>query len=91
MTTTNLTFTKVNNEWVSTFTSQGACVIELERDVQSPVSVSANLEGMKPVVVASFSNPYVDSVIFSLDIMEGIVVTIKSANDVINAKMQTND
>ena len=89
--TTNLTFTKVNNEWVSTFTSQGACVIELERDVQSPVSVSANIDGMRPIPIASFSNPYVDSVIFSLDIMQGIEVTIKSANEVINAKMQTND
>lgn len=91
MAVTNLTFTKVNNEWVSTFTSSGACVIQLERNEKSPVSVSANLEGMKPVVVASFSNPYVDSVIFSLDIASGIDVTIKSSTEVTNAKMQTDD
>lgn len=89
--TTNLTFTKVNNEWVSTFTSQGECVIQLERNDKSPVSVSANIEGMKPVVVASFSNPYVDSVIFGVDVQNGVEITIKSATEVKTAKMLTDD
>ena len=89
--TTNLTFTKVNNEWVSTFTSQGACVIELERDVQSPVSVSANIDGMRPIPVASFSNPYMEDVIFSVDVPNGIEITIKSTTEVTECKMLTDD
>lgn len=86
MAVTDLTFTKVDNEWVSTFTSEGACVVEIERNEQSPVVVLANISGMPPVPVATFSNPYVASVVFSLNIAEGVEITIKSAAEVTNAK-----
>lgn len=87
MATSTLTFEKVGGVYAAKFASQGACVIEIERDEQSPVSVSANIDGMAEVPIASFNNPYVSSVIFNLDIPAGINITIKSTTEVVSAKM----
>lgn len=89
MATTNLTFTKQEDEWVSTFTSTGEGIIEIERKGQGNCSVLANITGMEKVPIATFQNPYVNTVIFNLDIPAGIEVTIKSASEVTSAKMFT--
>lgn len=89
MATTNLTFTKQGDEWVSTFTATGAGIVEIERKKQGNCSVFANISGMNAVPIASFQNPYVKNVIFNLDIPAGIEVTIKSATEVTAAKMFT--
>lgn len=83
---TNLNFTKRGDVYQATFESEGACVIELERDKPSPVAVMANLEGMTPVPVATFQNPYTANVIFNINLPEGVEVTIKSTTEVKNAK-----
>lgn len=88
--TTSLTFGKKGDSYVATFSSQGPCVIEMERDKQSLVSVSANLEGMPPIPIGNFQNPYMPSLIFELDLPSGIAVTVKSSTEVRNAKMLTN-
>lgn len=85
--TTTLTFEQVNGEWVYKFVSQGACVIELERDNASLVTVKANVEGMESVPVASFQNAYVTNAIFEIDLPEGIEVTVTSQTEVKSAKM----
>lgn len=87
MATSNLNFTKQDKSYVAKFTSQGTCVIEIERNEQSLIVVNANFDGMKEVPIASFNNPYVTSEIFELDLAEGIEVTIKSGTEVTNAKM----
>jgi len=87
MTTASLTFTKSNDVWVTTFVSVGNCIVEIERAKRGTCSVSANIEGMQAVPVASFHNPYMANVIFRLNIPVGIEVTIKSATEVSAAKM----
>lgn len=88
--TTTLNFTKSGGTWVTQFASQGACIIELERKAQGTVAISVNIEGMMPipVPVANLANPYDPSVIFAIDIPEGLIITVKSSSEVTNAKMQ---
>ncbi len=89
MATTNLTFTKQENVWVTSFVSKGSGIVQIERTSQGSVSVSANIVGMRSVPIASFNNPYTASVIFNLDLPVDIEVTIKSATEVTVAKMLT--
>lgn len=89
MATTNITFSKVGDIYEATFVSQGPCVIQLDRDKKSPVSVSANISGMQKVPIANFSNAYMEDVIFELDLTVGLEVTIKSQTEVKSAKMLT--
>lgn len=83
---TTLKFNKEGDAYVAKFTSEGACVIQLEREKPSLVAVSANLDGMNPVPVASFQNPYTANAIFNVNLPEGVEVTIKSVSEVKNAK-----
>lgn len=89
MATTNLTFTKQENAWVTSFTSTGSGIVQIERTLQGNVSVSVNISGMRYVPIASFNNPYIASAIFNLDLPVGVEVTIKSATEVTAAKMLT--
>lgn len=87
MAATNLTFSKVGDKWTTTFTAEGGGIVQIERKSQGLCSVYANIEGMSAVPIASFQNPYVSNVIFSLEVPAGIEVTIESATEVTNAKM----
>lgn len=91
MAATTLIFSKVGDKWVTTFTSMGESIVEMERKGQGLCSIRANIEGMKSVPVTSFKNPYESNVIFNLDIPAGVEVTIESATEVINAKMITEE
>lgn len=88
MASKNLTFTKQDGEWVAK-TSDGPGIVQLARAEQGTVSVSANISGMGAVPIASFKNPYMSDVIFKLEVPSGIEVTIKSATEVVEAKMFT--
>lgn len=46
------------------------------------VSVSANIPDMPPAFIGLFENPYGDSVIFTLDIPDGLEVTLKTTAEV---------
>lgn len=89
MAATNLTFTKQGDEWATTLTATSGGIVEIERTTSGIVSVNGNIEGMESVPIASFQNPYTASVLFSLDVPDGIEVTIKSATEVTSAKMFT--
>lgn len=91
MAVTNLTFSKDGDYYVSSFTSAGECVVQIEKDPKAQVSVYANIGGMKPVLLHSIPNPLSDSIIFKLNIASGIDVMIKATAEVTNAKMLTND
>lgn len=85
-----LVFQKQDNggPWVSSFTSEGECIIEVERETDgSPIVVYANISGMRPVVVSSLSPTYSRDCIFKLEIPAGIEVTISSTAEVVSAKM----
>lgn len=84
---TTLTFIKSDDGYIANFTSTGLCVIEMERDKSSLISVRANIEGMESVPMAVFKNEYSANAIFEVNVPSGIEVTIKSATEVANAKM----
>lgn len=89
MAITDLTFSKVGDIYAATIVSQGPCVIQLDRDKNSPVSVSANISGMQQVPIANFNNAYMEDVIFELDLAVGLEATIRSQTEVKSAKMLT--
>lgn len=91
MAVTNLTFSKDGDYYVSSFTSAGECVVQIEKAPKAHVSVYANIDGMKPVLLRALPNPLSDNIIFDLDIASGIDVMIKATAEVTNAKMITND
>ncbi len=45
------------------------------------VAVAANLPGMPPSTVGTFSNPYGESVIFAVDFPQGMEVTLTTSNE----------
>lgn len=87
MATTELTFEKIGTQQVckiNDYTLGG--VIQVQLDGNAIVSASANIPGMPPSVVGIFENPYGNSVIFSLDIPDGLEVILKTSSTVIAAK-----
>ena len=91
MAISTLTFEKITtpsgDKWATKFTSQGSCVIEMERTEQSEISVTASIDGLADVPVASFQNPFGANAIFEIDVAEGIDVTIKSTTEVLRARI----
>lgn len=89
MATSNLTFTKnALNRWACKFSSSGAKnVVQLEKAGCEPVTVYANLTGMAPVAVFTSGRQNTDSVIFEIDMPEGVEVTVESMDEVITAKI----
>lgn len=86
METTELTFEKSGTESVCKipdYTSGG--VIQVQLQGNAVVSASANIPDMPPSVVGIFENPYGNSVIFSLDLPDGLEVTLKTQSTVIAA------
>lgn len=88
---TTLNFENYGGTWQTKFTSEGACVVEMERKEQGTVAVSINIQGMSPIPVPTkdLANPYDANVIFAIDIPQGLEITIKSATEVLTAQMQT--
>lgn len=87
MATTQLTFEKIGTQYIckiSDYTAGG--VIQVQLDGNARVSASANIPDMPPAVVGIFENPYGKSVIFTLDIPEGLEVTLKTSSTVIAAQ-----
>ena len=83
---TQLTFEKIGTQNVCKihdYTSGDVIQVQLEGSAR--VSASANIPGMPPAVISVFENPYGDSVIFSLELPEGLEVTLKTSSNVINA------
>ena len=87
MATKTLNFTEENGIYVAKFTSQGNTVIELEREENGVVSVSANIGGMRPVPIGQYNNGFGADGIIRVNVPTGIEVTIKSQSEVKNAKM----
>lgn len=83
----NLSFRPDRDGWYTTLTSQGLGVVEIAREKQGIVSVSAGLDGMALVPVMQVENPYIPNVIFELDIPQGVEVKIYSATEPTEAKV----
>lgn len=86
---TSLTFVKKHDTWEAKYVSTGNSVIEIERVEPSPVIISANLEGMEPVIIGKYDNNYFPFAIFNIDVPQGIEITIITKTEVTNAKMLT--
>lgn len=86
MTTTVLNFQTQNNIYTCQLTgySKGD-VVQVETAEDSIVSVLVNAEGMDPVVVGAFECIHGRNIIFTLDIPEGLEVTLATATEVIKA------
>lgn len=83
--TEGLEFTELNGTYVCRLdnsTPNSGGVIQVVQKTRGIVSVSANIPGMPPSVVAVYDNPYGNSVIFQLDLPSGVEVTIKSGTEV---------
>lgn len=86
-----LKFENHGGTWQSKFTSEGACVVELERKEQGTVAISVNIKGMKPIPIPTkdLANPYNANVLFAIDVPQGLEITIKSSTEVLTAQYQT--
>lgn len=87
METTVLEFKKTGGLYEAKFTSGGKVTVQLERDERGLVSVCGNMQGMKPVVLGVYDNPYGADAAFSVNIPEGMEVVIRSATEVKKAKL----
>lgn len=87
-TTSPIVFQKNENEktWESEFVSSGPAIVEIERTDGSPLSISANIPGMNPVILYVIHS---QDAIFRLDVPSGIEVSIRSWSEVKSAKMFT--
>ena len=84
--TTELTFENING--VNTCNISGYSngdVLQIQTQSKAPVVVSANIPEMPPAVIGIFENPYGNSVIFSLDIPDGLEITIETQTPIISA------
>ena len=78
------------NAYYATFVSDGNPVTIQIKNKGGMVTVFANIEGMKPVILypnVRDSNDTSDSIFRIVGIVNGINVTIKSATEVLEAKM----
>lgn len=87
MATKTLNFYEDKGLYLARFTSEGNTVIELEREENGVVSVSANISGMRPVPVGQYNNGYGADAIIRVNVPMGLEVTVKSQSEVKNAKM----
>lgn len=86
MATSELIFERVENTSVCKIPNyKSGGVVQVELDGGATVSASANIPGMPPSVVGIFENPYGRSVIFSLEIPDGLEVTLKTSARVVKA------
>lgn len=85
---TNLTFKQVDTRWECDLTPTAPCVIQVERGTdgkREPFTVYAFIDDMNPVGIYTTDN--FGSIIFELDVPEGVAVKLVSWKAVTSAKM----
>lgn len=89
MTVNDLTFTQnAINRWQAKFNSGGSNVtVQVLRDKESFLIVYANLPGMEKVAVYTPGGNAPRNLLFSVDVPEGMEVTIESGSEVVKAKI----
>lgn len=77
-----LTFSKQGSAYVCELPATKG-VVQIEQVSRGIVSVTGNLPDMPPVVIAVYDNPFGgNTVIFEVDVPEGVTITVKSATEV---------
>lgn len=95
MAKTSLNFNKEGSEYKATFVSSGNTLVQLKRTateqgVVGYIRVYANIEGMDPIILASWNKFSSElDLIFQVDLMPGIVVTILSNSEIKSANILT--
>lgn len=80
------------NRYETSFTSEGAVTIQMERSDSGFINVYANLDGMQKKYIGGYGNYYGGkNEIFTVDVPSGITVTIESSSEVVSAKMLSNE
>lgn len=74
---------------VAKFVSSGAIVVQLILEKQASVSVLAHVGSLPPSVVATYRNPYDNSVIFGIDLPASLNVQIKAGAKVLKSSVLT--
>ena len=83
----DLEIVKVEETWQVKFISKGNSLLAIERENQSLVLLYANIEGMRPVYLGTFQNPYGADNTLKLDLPKGLEITIKSQTPISKAKL----
>lgn len=90
MATKNLEFTKnADGDYIATFTSEGASVVELERSKQGVVMVYAAIPGMTPIYIGGYMSPHSASQMIDINVLHGLEIKIVSKSEVSDAKVMT--
>lgn len=84
---TNLVFMAVDGQYVCSLPAEGekTGVVQITQTERGMVSVFANVEGMEKCYLGTYANNLGNSLIFALDLPDGLEVTIESATEVTNA------
>ena len=91
MAATSLEFSKnATNRYETSFVSEGAVVIQVERAGNGYINVYANLDGMSKTYIGGTVYSGNSNLIFSVDVPAGVTVTIESLTEVVSAKMLSN-
>lgn len=84
----DLVFTEKDGGYESSLVSQGnPIVVHLVREKNSAVSVTAALGDLPEVAIGAIDNPYSTDEIFSVDVPQGVKITVRSLTEVAQAKV----
>lgn len=89
MTTTEIEFTKVGNDFICQLTeyqtNMGGVIHLALSEPNQIVSVVAGVSGLPPMVVQTLQTPYGLGLVFELDFPNGIGVTLRTSKPVTEA------
>lgn len=74
-------------ESTASYVSEGSAIVQLRRKARGIVSVAGNLEGMPPVIMGVYDNPWGADALLRVEAPAGMTVTITSATEVDEAKL----
>lgn len=95
MATIDLLFSKnPANRDEASFVSEGVTTIQMKRAKEGSISIYANLDGMEKKYIGgygAYKNGDYKNMVFTVDVLPGMTVTIESSSEVVSAKMLTGD
>lgn len=77
-----LNFVEANGCWEASYVSEGASTVMLQRQSRGVVSVLGSVDGMPPVVMGVYDNPYSTGALVMVNAPAGMTVTLRSATQV---------
>jgi len=81
---TEFLFQKIGTSYVSKLPITSG-IVQILFNGDAMVSVLANFPNMPPSVVHTIRNPYSNSIIFNIDMPDGVEVTLRTSSEVLKA------